>query len=59
MRKWRNILKQADSLIAVSNGVASDVSDITGIPLEKIHTIPNPVVTPDMEALARESIKHE
>ncbi len=58
-RKSRNIYKQADSLIAVSSGVASDISNITGTPLEKIHTIPNPVVTPDMEALAGKSIEHD
>ncbi|MCJ7499995.1 glycosyltransferase, partial [bacterium] len=58
-RKSRNILKQADSLIAVSSGVASDISEITGIPLEKIHTIPNPVVTPDMKTLAGKSIEHD
>jgi glycosyltransferase involved in cell wall biosynthesis len=65
LKRWiknmnlRRVLAQADSIIAVSDGVASDISLITGIPLERIHVIRNPVVTPQMEKLAEVSSDHE
>jgi glycosyltransferase involved in cell wall biosynthesis len=48
----------ADGVVAVSKGVAADVARITGLPLERLHVIPNPVATPRLFRLAREPIGH-
>ena len=69
--KWRNLIKRrqslhamrkyypkADYIIAVSMGVAQDISAITGLPEERIAVIFNPVVTPEMSALARKPVDH-
>ncbi len=59
IKKWRShrtmrkLYPQADMIIAVSQGVGRDVARITRIPLERIHVIPNPVVTPEMSTLAQ------
>ncbi|MDM1545268.1 glycosyltransferase [Ignatzschineria indica] len=42
------IYKKADSIVAVSNGVADDLSRVTGISLKRISTIYNPVVTDEL-----------
>lgn len=57
--KLKKVLVKADSIIAVSNGVAADISHITGIPLDKIHVIRNPVITPELENLASADIDHK
>lgn len=48
----------ADAFIAVSEAVAADLSRVTGIPRERIITIPNPVVTPEFEEKARAPLDH-
>lgn len=48
----------ADAIVAVSQGVAEDVACLTGLPVEKIRVIYNPVVTPDVFEKAKESIDH-
>lgn len=48
----------ADAVIAVSHGVASDLSEMLGIPLEKITVIYNPVVTPELFEKAKEPLNH-
>lgn len=48
----------ADAVIAVSEDVARDLSKVTGMPRERIVTIPNPVVTPELEEKARASLDH-
>lgn len=48
----------ADAFIAVSEGVARDLSRVTGIPRERIATIYNPAVTPDLEEKARAPLDH-
>ena len=48
----------ADAVIAVSEGVAADVAELTGIPRERITTIYNPVLTPELLARAREPVAH-
>ncbi len=40
----------ANAIIAVSDGVADDLSAKTGLPRESIQTLYNPVVTPELEA---------
>ncbi|HEV8715108.1 MAG TPA: glycosyltransferase [Candidatus Binatia bacterium] len=48
----------ADSIVAVSNGVADDLSAVTGIPRERITTIYNPVVTPELLSKAQTPFEH-
>jgi glycosyltransferase involved in cell wall biosynthesis len=48
----------ADEIIAVSQGVAEDLARISGIDLENIRVIYNPVVTPNLFEKAQEPIAH-
>ena len=48
----------SDGLVAVSKGVAKDLSEITGIPLSQIQVIYNPVVTTDLLNKAKQPIDH-
>ena len=57
-RRMRKFYPQADAIIAVSRGVAEDIARITNIPLEHIHVVPNPVVTPELSSLAQEPVDH-
>lgn len=64
IKKWRSfrtlrkLYPQADTIIAVSQGVAQDVARNTGIPLQQIRVVPNPVVTPELRRLAQEPVVH-
>ncbi len=64
LRRWlrtapmRRSYHQADAVIAVSGGVAEDTAEVTGLPREAIHVLPNPVVTPDLEEKARPEPGH-
>lgn len=49
---------QADGIVAVSKGVAEDLSRITKLPLETIRVIYNPVVTPELLNLAKQKVEH-
>jgi glycosyltransferase involved in cell wall biosynthesis len=46
----------ADAISAVSDGVADDLAAVSGIPRERITTTYNPVVGPEIEALAAEPL---
>jgi glycosyltransferase involved in cell wall biosynthesis len=48
----------ADGIIAASQGVAEDVSQISGIPVKNIDVIYNPVVMPELFDKAKEPINH-
>jgi glycosyltransferase involved in cell wall biosynthesis len=48
----------ADAVIAVSDGVAEQVASLTGMPRERITTIYNPVVTPELLWRSREPVDH-
>lgn len=48
----------ADGIIAVSQGVATDLANVTKIPQERIKVIYNPVVTPDIAEKAKEPVEH-
>jgi glycosyltransferase involved in cell wall biosynthesis len=52
------LYRHADAVIAVSAGVAREVERLTGMPGERIFTVPNPVVTPELLARAREPLVH-
>jgi glycosyltransferase involved in cell wall biosynthesis len=66
-RQWRNrhlprllghSYRMADGIVAVSNGVADDLAARTGIPRGRITTVYNPVVTPELSALANQPVAH-
>jgi glycosyltransferase involved in cell wall biosynthesis len=66
-RKWRHrflpplvarTYPWAEAIIAVSAGVADDLSTVAEIPRERILTIYNPVVTPDLAEKSRASRDH-
>jgi glycosyltransferase involved in cell wall biosynthesis len=48
----------ADAIIAVSDGVADDLSLHTGIPRERITTVYNPVVTPELLCQSQARLDH-
>lgn len=49
---------RADAIVAVSKGVADDLSRATGLPRERIKVIYNPVVTPELPEKAKEPLHH-
>lgn len=63
LKRWRSqrIIRrfygQADGIIAISQGVAKDLLDM-GIADEKVHVVPNPVITPELQQLAQEPVHH-
>ena len=48
----------ADAAVAVSRGVASELGRLSGMPRNRIHTIYNPVVSPNLFRKACEPIDH-
>jgi len=54
----RSAYRRADAIIAVSAGVAGDLSAVLGVPPEKIHVIANPVLTPRVAQGAAEPPSH-
>jgi glycosyltransferase involved in cell wall biosynthesis len=64
VKRW--LLKQsmfycyhrADYIIANSRGVAQDIAAIIGIPMERIHILNNPTVSPDIFQEAKEDVDH-
>ncbi len=47
-----------DGIIAVSHGVAADLSQLIGIPVDRIKVAPNPTVTPELTQLAAAPLDH-
>jgi glycosyltransferase involved in cell wall biosynthesis len=56
---YRLFLPWAHGIVAVSHGVADDLTATTGLPRNRITAIHNPVITPDFEALAAAKADHE
>lgn len=54
----KRVMSKADAVVAVSEGVALDISTITGIPLKRIHVIRNPVITPELLGLSSVPLDH-
>ena len=48
----------ADEIVAVSNGVADDLAITAGVPRQRIMTIYNPVVTPELTERAGAALEH-
>jgi len=64
--RWRHlpaligrVYPRADAIVTVSDGVAGDLAEITGLARQSIATIYNPVVFPQLEARAREQLTHD
>ena len=57
-RRYHLLLDRCEHVVAISEGVRDDVIEVTGIPRDRISTIYNPVVTPEMEKLQREVPDH-
>lgn len=57
-RQLRAAYGQTAGIIAVSRGVADDIRRITGVPGDRLHVAPNPVVTPELEHLAAAPVDH-
>jgi glycosyltransferase involved in cell wall biosynthesis len=47
-----------DRIVCVSRGVAEDISGITGIPMEEIAVVANPVGTRDLYRFSEEAVEH-
>lgn len=54
----RRVYPWADAIVSVSNGVADDLTAFAGIPRERITTIYNPVLIPDLRTKARAPFDH-
>jgi glycosyltransferase involved in cell wall biosynthesis len=48
----------AESIVAVSSGVADDLCKATRLPRKKVQIIPNPVITEELRAKARIPLNH-
>jgi glycosyltransferase involved in cell wall biosynthesis len=48
----------ADGIVTVSQGVARDLAQITGVPLERIQVIYNAVLTPELRESTKEPMNH-
>lgn len=58
IRQVRKLYRQADRIVAVSQGVADDVSRLSGIARQQIEVIRNPNITPDLEELSQSPLSH-
>jgi glycosyltransferase involved in cell wall biosynthesis len=54
----RHFYRWADGIVAVSKGVADDLSRTSGIPAERIQVIYNPIVTPELRTKAQAPLEH-
>jgi len=54
----KRVYSHADGIVAVSDGVATDLQETMGLPSELITTIYNPSVTPELLELREESVDH-
>lgn len=57
-RTLKDMYAQCEGLLANSEGVARELVEYAGLNPERIHIVPNPTVTPDLEHLAREPVDH-
>lgn len=58
LRRLRRIYPRADLVVANSRGVAADIAAITGIPLDAIPVVRNPVITPRLAEFAAAPCSH-
>ncbi|MEW7985661.1 MAG: glycosyltransferase [Candidatus Thiodiazotropha sp.] len=55
-RRLASLFSRADGVVAVSQGVADEVVEISHIPLDKINVIKNPTITPELYQQAEMSV---
>ncbi|MBT3047205.1 MAG: glycosyltransferase [Candidatus Thiodiazotropha sp.] len=55
-RQLRSLFAAADGVVAVSQGVANEVVELSAIPWEKISVIKNPTITPELYQQAEAAI---
>ncbi|MGB7440884.1 MAG: glycosyltransferase [Coleofasciculaceae cyanobacterium] len=48
----------SDEIVAISQGVAEDLIEITGLSPERIHVIYNPAITPEIKDKAQQNIEY-
>ena len=64
LRRWswysgmRLFYRHVDHIVAVSQGVADDVIAITSLSADRISVVRNPVITPHLDELARQTPDH-
>src|SRR5699024_1668807 len=62
LRRWRTLAElkrlyaQADGFIAVSQGIAQDLTQHLKVSAKNIWVLPNPTVTPELYELAKQEI---
>lgn len=57
-RLARRFYPWADYVVGVSEGVSEDLAQFVSLPAEKLRVIPNPIVAPEIEELARAPVDH-
>ncbi len=58
LRTMRKYYAQAEKIISVSQGVADDIQAITQMPRQQLPVIYNPVVIPELQAMAQQAPNH-
>jgi len=58
IRKIRHYYPRSDGIVAVSNGVAEDLCELTGLSRDLVTVINNPIVTGDLAELAAAPVDH-
>ena len=56
MVRW--LYPKSDLLVAASQGTATDLAQITSLPVDRIQVIYNPVITPDVPSKSQAAIAH-
>lgn len=49
---------RADAVVAVSEGVATDLVTLCGLRADSVHVLNNPIVTPELERMRAEPVEH-
>ena len=57
-QRWRRLSPHAAHFVGISEGVSESVAEVTGVPPEKVSTIYNPVVPPDLQGKMTEPAGH-
>lgn len=52
------LMRKADGIVAVSEGVARDLAEFARVPTERVRVIYNPVVTPELREAAQQRPDH-
>ena len=54
----RRFYPWADEIVAVSRGAADDLARTAGLPVGRVRVVHNPIVTPELRAMAAEPLEH-